>query len=212
MTMRAQATLSIDFDGVITDPHALKASELRRLGYEVDLDQVQRHYVVERLGIPLSVYEEAARRANCVRIDEVPLASGAFEALRALHALDLRLVIVTARSPSECQSVQAFVARHQLPIAEVRTSHGGSKAASLAGMFPLFHLDDTPAHLEQIRRLLDIEVLLFRNVANAWWLDEFPDLFTAVDWPGVVRRAERLLARHLHVQRLGKENGCRASS
>ena len=161
--------LAFDFDGVVTEPHELKAVALAARGYRVGAALTSRESCL-RLGVPVAVYEAATREVNCDRLCEVPLAPGIHAALGRITASGLACHLVTRRLANELAAVRAYLAVHRLPFVSLSNSSRGSKSAALREIDPVVFVDDTPSELEALRDEVGaarrIELALFRNLAN----------------------------------------------
>jgi hypothetical protein len=133
--------VALDFDGVITDPHALKGSAMRRYGYDVSDGDSAREICVPSGILPLHVYEKATREVNVSRLLDVPPAPGALEAIRELAELAL-VVIVTAREDDEVECVLRYLDSHEIPVSFVLNTSRGSKKAILQELAPRVYVED----------------------------------------------------------------------
>jgi hypothetical protein len=134
--------MALDFDGVITNPHALKVATMRRLGYPVSEQQSARETCVRDRFVPLEIYERAVFEVNVEKLLQVPLADGAEFALRNLAAR-CQLVVVTRRRDDEVTPVLRYVVFHGLPISVVINTARESKLLVLNVLSPKVYVEDS---------------------------------------------------------------------
>ncbi len=166
-------TIALDFDGVITDPHSLKSSELKRLGHDVPPEHTERFYCTRRCGVPMEAYEKAAYSANISKLLEVPTEEGAVDALNRLKRQNVRLVVVTSRYESETGGIQSYLTLNKISVDDIFHTDRKSKYDIVRSLSPILYVDDSPNKLIDLLPLKDVTSLfLFRNVANGYWRSE----------------------------------------
>ena len=171
--MSKRVSFAFDFDGVVTNPHDIKSQELIRLGYEVPPKHTERFYCVEKLGVPLEIYERATYKANIVRLLEIPLENGARDVLARLATRNVSLVIVTSRTQEEVQNVHSYLKINEIEVDDVINTDLGSKLETIRSISPIMYVDDSPSKLKDLLQLEDnCTLFLYRNVANIHWISD----------------------------------------
>ena len=171
--MSERVRFAFDFDGVVTNPHYIKSQELIRLGYNIPPEHTERFYCVEKLDVPLEVYERAAYKANIVRLMEVPLEKGARDVLAWLAREDVNLVIVTSRTKPEVESLQAYLQINEIEVDHIIITERRSKLKAIRSISPIMYVDDSPSKLKDLLQLKEsCSLFLYRNVANSHWVSD----------------------------------------
>jgi len=166
-------TIALDFDGVITDPHSLKSSELKCLGHDIPPEHTERFYCTKRRGVPIEAYEQATYDANISKLLEVPPEKGAVGALTRLKQQNVRLVVVTSRYESETGNMQSYLALNKIAIDDIFRTGRKSKRSIVHSLSPVMYIDDSPHKLMELLPIKNTTSLfLFRNVANEYWTPE----------------------------------------
>lgn len=171
--MSERVSFAFDFDGVVTNPHDIKSQELIRLGYNIPPKHTERFYCVEKLGVPLEIYERAAYKANIVRLLEVPLEKGARDVLAKLARENVNLVIVTSRTQPEVESLQAYLQINEIEVDHIINTERRSKLEAIRTISPIMYVDDSPSKLKDLLQLKEsCSLFLYRNVANSHWISD----------------------------------------
>jgi uncharacterized HAD superfamily protein len=171
--MSKRVSFAFDFDGVVTNPHEIKSQELIRIGYNVPPKHTERLYCVEKLGVPLEIYERAAYKANIVRLLEVPLEKGAHDVLARLARRNVSLVIVTSRTQPEVESLHTYLKINEIEVDHVINTDRRSKLEAIRTISPIMYVDDSPSKLKDLLQLKgSCSLFLYRNVANNHWVSD----------------------------------------
>lgn len=197
-----RTTVALDFDGVITNPHALKAAAMRRLGYPVSEHQSARKTCVYDCLVPLEIYERATFEVNVENLLQVSLADGVDSALRNL-ATRAHLVVVTRRRDNEVVPVLDYVEFYDLPISAVVNTVRESKLPILSVLSPKIYVEDS---WDEIRNWLQSPVaycvpIYLVHTANQFhtaWLAN--DVQVAKGWREVLEIASQVLNDEFNVR------------
>ncbi len=163
--------VAVDFDGVITNPHNIKAEELTRLGYPVGPTETEREYCVHKAHVPLGVYECAAHVANCTRLMEMPLEIGAKATIGILVACGFQLVIVTSRREDEIPPMLKYLLANDITVNDIINTGRKSKTPVLRSLQPILYVDDSPSKIQELVLGCDsVTPFFYVNAANRHWI------------------------------------------
>ena len=163
--------LGLDFDGVITNPHGFKSTELLNLGYDVPPEHTSREYCINKLRIPLSVYELATYNVNVVGLLDVPLAKNSKKVINKLYK-NIMIFIITSRKNDEVVAVKEYLKEKEIKYDRVYNTNRGPKLNILFRIKPIIFVDDTPIKLQELNDLNTCPLFLFRNVENQYYMND----------------------------------------
>jgi uncharacterized HAD superfamily protein len=132
--------------GVASHPSTWRTYDLRLLRVGVPQDRL--HAFLDETFDDPSLYAEA------------PVCDGAASALRALRTAGWDMVGITARPPHLAETTRAWLARHRLPVTDVRHTAVGTKAQVAGALGAEVTIEDNPTEAE-----------LLAEVCDSWLLD-----------------------------------------
>ncbi len=165
--------LAIDFDGVVTNPHKMKAIELNRLGYSVTEYQSSRDYCTNVLKIPLDIYRRAANSINVDKLMDVPVEDEAQKVIKRLNEEEIEIFLVTSRMDDEIVPIRAYLEKYHISVDGILNSSEQSKIDCLRDIQPDIYIDDSLAKIISVISnisanciLSKCQCLLYENEAN----------------------------------------------
>jgi len=167
--------VAIDFDGVITHPHKIKADILRERGFNIKDTETERSYCTTKLQIPKKEYEFATNKANVEDIMKLPLERGAKKSIDNLNKKGVEFIVVTSRFDNEIPAVINYIKHHKLKIKKIINVNYSTKTEVIKKISPHFFIEDIDTKLNDVIKDLEsqkdkypgkIKYLFFRNKAN----------------------------------------------
>lgn len=163
--------LGLDFDGVITNPHGFKSTELLDLGYDVPPEHTSREYCINKLRIPLSIYELATYNVNVNGLLNVPLAENSKKIINKLYEI-VKIFIITSRKNDEIAVAKEYLKEKEIRYDRVYNTNRAPKLNVLSKIKPIIFVDDTPIKLQELNGLNICPLFLFRNDANQYYIND----------------------------------------
>lgn len=189
--------ISIDFDGVITNPHRMKSNALKLLGYIIPPEHTDRKYISDNYDFPIDVYEDAIFKVNCLQLNNVPLERGALSAINEIKNLGFDIIIVTSRRDNEIKYIYDYLRLKGLEDIKVLNTNREPKFVILNRVKPLLHIDDSLYKLMELKDLRDeIYLMLLENEANQYSLHDATRLgYSHGNWKFILKRLKEFLNR-----------------
>jgi len=164
--------IAFDFDGVVTNPHELKARYINDLGYNIAPTQCERHVCVDILKIPLEDYEKGSIMGYTASPDKLQLENGFKENFSRIKNLKkTSLFFVTSRYNNTINHMQNYMKYYKIKVDGIIYTENKTKTESLNLINAQIFTEDSPKKLEKI--LLEdplfyekCNLILYRNIAN----------------------------------------------
>ncbi|ELZ51169.1 hypothetical protein C465_04339 [Halorubrum distributum JCM 9100] len=180
--------IAVDFDGVVTSPHALKSQEFQIRGYDISEQQTDRNYCLNVRNIEKADYEAVSHAVNVARLDQVPIRNKAAAGLQQLVDEGLYPVLVTSRHDEEIPPMLRYVRKHRLPVSEYLNTGRDPKIDAAKTLGARIIVDDSLSKLERFLEEEDGEwtLIFFQNKANSY-VESVPERVHVVDgWDALV--------------------------
>ena len=168
--------IATDFDGVITNPHELKAKELQKLGVSILPEDTSRQYCIKIKKIPEKIYESVTFKVNVFNLLNVPLEENVKEVLDKILDADNTVFIVTSRYNHEMSSLFQYLDKNDLRCNGIINTCRNNKLSTLINIKPDIYIEDTPEKLYELfvnpdnaqvhAMLIGCKLILYRNSAN----------------------------------------------
>ncbi len=191
--------IAIDFDGVFTDPHHMKAAEINKRGYTITAGQTDGRFCIGSACVKQEDYEQASHRVLTELLHHVPLAPHVKEVLARLKSLpQAKVFIVTGRHDSMMGGVISYLEAHELRVDGVINTKNASKKQALIDLGAHLFVEDTPIRVYDLFEDEDCtllspglrcDVYLFRHIANTFEEKPRGSVGLVLDWQDLYRKA-----------------------
>lgn len=183
----ANPVVALDFDGVVTNPHALKSRVFQDRGYDITERQTDRNYCLNVRQMEKADYEDVSHTVNVERLDEVPLRDGAVSGLKRLIEEGFHPVLVTSRHDEEVPPMLEYIRTHELPVSEYLNTGREPKIEAARALGARTVVDDSLSKLERfIEDGEERTLIFFRNEGNSY-VESVPNEIQVVDgWDELV--------------------------
>lgn len=182
--------VAIDFDGVITNPHKIKAEALSTAGFDITPAETSREYCVKRNQIPEETYEQIINALYTKRTDEIPLRKGAKSGLEKLTTAGLTPVVVTSRNDDEAESMVQYINQHDLDVYGYINTRRGPKRDLIVELGAQAFIDDSQQKLTPLLETQpsQVDIYYFQNDGNRRIEPTHNDILVIDCWSEFVRR------------------------
>ena len=170
--------IATDFDGVITNPHELKAKELQKLGFSISPEETSRYYCIKINKIPEKIYESVTFKVNVSKLLSVPLEKKVKEVMDKILDADNMIFIVTSRYNHEMPSLFQYLDKNDLRCNGIINTCRNNKLDTLINLGPDIYIDDAPEKLYELfinpdnakvhPMLIGCKLILYRNISNRY--------------------------------------------
>jgi hypothetical protein len=175
----SRPALFFDFDGVITNPHALKSEIFNEMGFPIPPSEttfpafkaiMQQQFPQKSLIEIDEIYQDMISQLFITRILDLPPETAVVDSLQKIRqTAAFSPVIITARQTSalspEIRAIGLWLKQHQLRFDLIITAPEGAKAPIIDTLLPLIFVDDDIKNLSGINNP-STQVFLFRHPAN----------------------------------------------
>lgn len=161
--------VALDFDGVITNPHKLKADYINKLGYNLTEENSSREQCIAQ-GVKKEHYEKESIKAYTENPAILPLEEdliGNFQKIRKLP--NLLIFVLTSRFDYMIQHLKDYLKFHKIKIDGVINTNNTNKSESLNKINPNLFVEDTLSKLLGAKKNYNgstCKFILYRNIQN----------------------------------------------
>jgi len=175
---RSGTIIATDFDGVITNPHELKATELHTFGFSFPHEETSRQYCIKIKKVPEKIYESVTFKVNISNLLSVPLEKNVKEVMDKILDADNMIFIVTSRYNHEMPSLFQYLDKNDLRCNGIINTCRNNKLGTLINLRPDIYIDDAPEKLYELfvnsdgakvhPMLIGCKLILYRNISNRY--------------------------------------------
>lgn len=168
-TRTPNKAIAIDFDGVITRPHAKKAAAFSAAGYDITPADTSRKQCLDQTEMSEGVYEQIVRTINVPELDSVPLNPEVSDGLERLTAAGFCPVIVTSRYDTEVGAMRQYIIENELPVFGYLNTGRQPKRNPIEELGAEAFIDDSASKLEPFLGTYSTqtELFFFQHEANS---------------------------------------------
>ena len=169
--IKNKIVIALDFDGVITNPHKIKAEYLKKINPHITEEKTSRKACLES-GMKKEEYEKESIRAYTESPEKLPLEEGFIENfLKIRNKANIAIFILTSRYNEMLKHLEEYLKYHKIKIDGVINTQSENKLIGLKEINAKIFVEDVPSKLREIlekdnKILNECLFVLYRNVSN----------------------------------------------
>jgi|SRR3989344_55537 len=142
--------IALDFDGVITSPGEIKKLYINRLGYNLQLNEVEKNICLSK-GVSLEDYKKASYKAYTERPSILPLEKDFKEVFYKLRNLkEIAIFIVSSRYDHMVSHLEEFLKYNKIKLDGIICTSEKNKIDALMEINANIFIDDSFSKLKDI--------------------------------------------------------------
>ena len=166
--------VALDFDGVITSPHSLKAKYINDLGYNLSPNQADKEICIN-LGVKKEDYSKGSIKAYTEDPAKLPVENLFFENFNNINLMpNVKTFIISSRYGAMMQHLHDFLKFYKIKVSGIINVNGGNKITGLRKINPEIFIEDSLEKIENVlKELKTTEPLskcifvFYRNIGNS---------------------------------------------